>query len=213
MEEYMNFTEILKAHNLTDEQIVQISAEMKSNKIYLASEENLDVRYNKLQLENEQANQELAKSQALITELQKGNKGNEELQAKVKGYEDEIASLKKANEKQRVESALDRVLLEANVQDVDYVKYKIKEKGTELKLDENGNLTGVQDMLDALKVQIPNQFSNATQKVKEIKLPGNENPNNVGISKEQFNKMSYQERLKLFNENKEAFQELSKSNE
>lgn len=209
----MNFTEILKAHNLTDEQIVQISAEMKSNKIYLASEENLDVRYNKLQLENEQANQELAKSQALITELQKGNKGNEELQAKVKGYEDEIASLKKANEKQRVESALDRVLLEANVQDVDYVKYKIKEKGTELKLDENGNLTGVQDMLDALKVQIPNQFSNATQKVKEIKLPGNENPNNVGISKEQFNKMSYQERLKLFNENKEAFQELSKSNE
>ena len=42
----MNFTEILKAQNLTDEQIVKISAEMKSNKIYLASEENLDVRYN-----------------------------------------------------------------------------------------------------------------------------------------------------------------------
>ena len=209
----MNFTEILKAQNLTDEQIVKISAEMKSNKIYLASEENLDVRYNKLKLESEQANQELAKSQALITELQKGNKGNEELQAKVKGYEDEIANLKKANEKQRVESALDRVLLEANVQDVDYVKYKIKEKGTELKLDEQGNLTGVKDMLDALKVQLPNQFSNSTQQVKEFKLPQNENPNDKGISKEQFNKMSYQERLKLFNENKEAFQELTKSNE
>ena len=209
----MNFTEILKAQNLTDEQIVKISAEMKSNKIYLASEENLDVRYNKLKLESEQANQELAKSQALITELQKGNKGNEELQAKVKGYEAEIANLKKANEKQRVESALDRVLLEANVQDVDYVKYKIKEKGTELKLDEQGNLTGVKDMLDALKVQLPNQFSNSTQQVKEFKLPQNENPNDKGISKEQFNKMSYQERLKLFNENKEAFQELTKSNE
>ena len=209
----MNFTEILKAQNLTDEQIVKISAEMKSNKIYLASEENLDVRYNKLKLESEQANQELAKSQALITELQKGNKGNEELQAKVKGYEDEIASLKKANEKQRVESALDRVLLEANVQDVDYVKYKIKEKGTELKLDEQGNLTGIKDMLDALKVQLPNQFLNSTQQIKEFKLPQNENPNDKGISKEQFNKMSYQERLKLFNENKEAFNELTKSNE
>ena len=209
----MNFTEILKAQGLTDEQIVNVSAEMKSNKIYLASEENLDVRYNKLKLESEQANQELAKSQALITELQKGNKGNEELQAKVKGYEDEIANLKKANEKQRVESALDRVLLEANVQDVDYVKYKIKEKGTELKLDEQGNLTGVKDMLDALKVQLPNQFSNSTQQVKEFKLPTNDNPNDKGISKEQFNKMSYQERLKLFNENKEAFQELTKSNE
>ena len=209
----MNFTEILKAQNLTDEQIVKISAEMKSNKIYLASEENLDVRYNKLKLESEQANQELAKSQALITELQKGNKGNEELQAKIKGYEDEIASLKKANETQRVESALDRVLLEANVQDVDYVKYKIKEKGTELKLDEQGNLTGIKDMLDALKVQLPNQFSNTTQQIKEFKLPPNENPNDKGITKEQYDKMSYQERLKLFNENKEAFNELTKSNE
>ena len=207
----MNFTEILKAQNLTDEQIVQISAEMKSNKIYLASEENLDVRYNKLKLESEQANQELAKSQALITELQKGNKGNEELQAKVKGYEDEIANLKKANEKQRVESALDRVLLEANVQDVDYVKFKIKEKGTELKLDEQGNLTGVKDMLDALKVQLPNQFSNSAQKIIEIKLP--QTDDNKGVTKDQFNKMSYQERLKLFNENKEAYDELTKSNE
>lgn len=210
----MNFTEILKAQGLTDEQIVKVSAEMKSNKIYLASEENLDVRYQKLKLESDQLNQELAKSQALITELQKGNKGNEELQSKVKGYEDEIANLKKANEKQRVESALDRVLLEANVQDVDYVKFKIREKGTELKLDEQGNLIGVKDMLDALKVQLPNQFSNTTQQqIKEYRLPDNDNPNDKGISKEQFNKMSYQERLKLFNENKEAFQELTKSNE
>lgn len=209
----MNFTEILKAQGLTDEQIVKVSAEMKSNKIYLASEENLDVRYQKLKLESEQANQELAKSQALITELQKGNKGNEELQNKIKGYEDEITNLKKVNENQRVESALDRVLLEANVQDVDYVKFKIREKGTELKLDEQGNLTGVKDMLDALKVQLPTQFSNTTQQIKEFKLPTNDNPNDKGISKEQFNKMSYQERLKLFNDNKEAFTELTKSNE
>ena len=208
----MNFTEILKAQNLTDEQIVKISAEMKSKKIYLASEENLDVRYNKLKLESEQANQELAKSQALITELQKGNKGNEELQAKVKGYEDEIANLKKANEKQRVESALDRVLLEANVQDVDYVKFKIKEKGTELKLDENGNLTGVKDMLDALKVQLPNQFSNSTQQVKEFKLPQPDNPNDKGITKEELLKKPYLERVKLMNENPEVYNEAMKNN-
>ena len=208
----MNFTEILKAQNLTDEQIVKISAEMKSNKIYLASEENLDVRYNKLKLESEQANQELAKSQALITELQKGNKGNEELQAKVKGYEAEIANLKKANEKQRVESALDRVLIEAQVQDVDYVKFKIKEKGTELKLDENGNLTGVKDMLDALKVQLPNQFSNSTQQVKEFKLPQPDNPNDKGITKEELLKKPYLERVKLMNENPEVYNEAMKNN-
>lgn len=208
----MNFTDILKAHNITDDEIVKISADMKSNKIFLASEENLDVRYQKLKLESEQDKQELSKSQALITELQKGNKGNEELQAKVKGYEDEIANLKKQNETQRVESALDRVLIEAQVQDVDYVKFKIKEKGTELKLDENGNLTGVKDMLDALKVQLPNQFSNSAQQIKEFKLPKSDNPNDKGITKEELLKKSYQERVKLFNEYPEAYNEAMKNN-
>lgn len=207
----MNFTEVLKAQGLTDEQIVKISADMKSNKIYLASEENLDVRYNKLKLESEQNAQELAKSQALITELQKGNKGNEELQSKIKGYEDEIANLKKQNEEQKLESALDRVLIEANVQDVDYVKFKIKEKGAVLKLDDKGNLSGTKELIDDLKVQLPNQFTKNAQKINEIKLP--QSDDNKGVTKEQFNKMSYQERLKLFNENKEAYDELTKSNE
>ena len=204
----MNFTEVLKAQGLTDEQIVKISADMKSNKIYLASEENLDVRYNKLKLESEQNAQELAKSQALITELQKGNKGNEELQTKIKGYEDEIANLKKQNEEQKLESALDRVLIEANVQDVDYVKFKIKEKGAVLKLDDKGNLSGTKELIDDLKVQLPNQFTKNAQKINEIKLP--QNDDNKGVTKDQFNKMSYQERLKLFNENKEAYDELTK---
>lgn len=207
----MNFTEVLKAQGLTDEQIVKISADMKSNKIYLASEENLDVRYNKLKLESEQNAQELAKSQALITELQKGNKGNEELQSKIKGYEDEIANLKKQNEEQKLESALDRLLIEANVQDVDYVKFKIKEKGAVLKLDDKGNLSGTKELIDDLKVQLPNQFTKNAQKINEIKLP--QNDDNKGVTKDQFNKMSYQERLKLFNENKEAYDELTKSNE
>ena len=204
----MNFTEVLKAQGLTDEQIVKISADMKSNKIYLASEENLDVRYNKLKLESEQNAQELAKSQALITELQKGNKGNEELQTKIKGYEDEIANLKKQNEEQKLESALDRVLIEANVQDVDYVKFKIKEKGAVLKLDDKGNLSGTKELIDDLKVQLPNQFTKNAQKINEIKLPHSDD--NKGVTKDQFNKMSYQERLKLFNENKEAYDELTK---
>lgn len=206
----MNFTEVLKAQGLTDEQIVKISAEMKSNKIYLASEENMDVRYNKLKLESEQNAQELAKSQALINELQKGNKGNEELQGKIKDYETQIANLKKTNEEQRLESALDRVLLEANVQDVNYVKFKIKEKGTELKLDDKGNLTGTKELLDDLKVQLPTQFASVQSKVKEMKLPSDSD--NKGVTKDDFKKMSYRERLKLFNENQEAYEELTKQN-
>ena len=94
---------------------------------------------------------------------------------------------------------------------MDYVKFKIKEKGAVLKLDDKGNLSGTKELIDDLKVQLPNQFTKNAQKINEIKLP--QSDDNKGVTKEQFNKMSYQERLKLFNENKEAYDELTKSNE
>lgn len=206
----MNFTDLLKQNGLTDEQIVKIATEMKANKIFLASEENLDVRYNKLKLESESNAQELAKSQALIAELQKGNKGNEELQSKIKEYERENEKLRANFEAQKVETALDRALLEANVNDIDYVKFKLKEKGTEFKVDENGQLVNFKDALDALKIQLPNQFKSTDIKVSEIKLPKNED-DNPSLTKSELLKKSYQERVKLFNENPDAYNEAMKN--
>ena len=207
----MNFIELLKQNGLSDESITKISADMKSNKIYLASEENLDVRYNKLKLEAETNAQELAKSQALITELQKGNKGNEELQAKIKNYELENKKLKEDFEKQKINSALERALMEANVSDIDYIKFKIQEKGEELKLDENEKIVNIKDKLDALKTQFPNQFKASETKITEIKLP---NPNDGGksLTKDEILKKSYQERVKLFNENPDAYNEAMNNN-
>ena len=157
----MNFLEILQAHGITDELAVKITSEMKANKIFLANEENLDVRYNKLKMESEADKTELLKSQALITELQAGNTANEELQLKIKEHQDEIATLKKTLDEQKVESALERALIEANVQDVDYVKFKLKEKGTEFKLNENGKLDNIKSAIDDIKIQLPNQFKSS----------------------------------------------------
>ena len=199
----MNFLEILKANGLNDDLIVKINAEMKTNKIFLASEENLDVRYGKLKIEADATAQELEKSKALINELQSNSKGNEDLQNQIKEYENEIATLKAKNDSQRLDYALDRALMEANVNDIDYVKFKLKEKGTELKLDENGKLSNFQDTLDALKVQIPNQFKSSEKKIEELKLPEN-NPNDKGITKEQFNKMGYREKAELFKKDRET---------
>lgn len=207
----MNFIEILKQNGLSDDAIVKISAEMKSNKVYLASEENLDVRYNKLKLEAETDAQELAKSQALIAELQKGNKGNEELQAKIKEYELENQKLREDFEKQKLNSALERALLEANVSDVDYLKFKIQEKGSELKLDENDKIVNIKDTIDALKTQFPNQFKSSDTKIKELKLP-TPNDDNKSLTKDEILKKSYQERVKLFNENPDAFNEAMTNN-
>lgn len=207
----MNFIEILKQNGLSDDAIVKISAEMKSNKVYLASEENLDVRYSKLKLEAETNAQELAKSQALIAELQKGNKGNEELQAKIKEYELANQKLREDFEKQKLNSALERALLEANVSDVDYLKFKIQEKGSELKLDENDKIVNIKDTIDALKTQFPNQFKSSDTKIKELKLP-TPNDDNKSLTKDEILKKSYQERVKLFNENPDAFNEAMTNN-
>ena len=49
----MNLTEILKAKGLDDEAIKSIQDEMKANKIYTASEENLDIRYGKFKTDHE----------------------------------------------------------------------------------------------------------------------------------------------------------------
>ena len=205
----MNFLEILQANGITDEVAVKITSEMRAHKIFLANEENLDVRYGKLKAESEADKAELLKSQALISELQNGNKANAELQAKIKEHQDEVATLKQQLEQQKIESALERALIEAQVQDVDYVKFKLKEKGTELKLDENGKLANITATLDELKVQLPTQFKSSEKKVDELKLPTDVKADK-GVTKDDYSKMSYAERVKLFSQDKQTFDEVSK---
>ena len=204
----MNFLEILHANGITDDLAVKITSEMKENKIYLANEENLDVRYNKLKVESEADKSELLKAQTLISQLQNGNKETDELQTKIKELQDEVATLNASNEAQKVESALDRALIEANVQDVDYVKFKLKEKGTEFKLNENGKIENIQNALDELKIQIPNQFKSSEKKVEELTLP-NDVKTDKGITKDEYSKMSYADRVKLFSNDKQTFDEVS----
>lgn len=153
----MTLQEILKSKGLSDEQIEAILGEMKQNKIFTANEENLDIRYGKLKGDHENLTKQHSEATALIEQLKKDNKGNEDLQGKVTGYETRIAELEKANEQLKVDSALKIALLEAKVQDVDYLTFKIKEKG-EVILDENGKIKGIDDTLAALKTQFPNQF-------------------------------------------------------
>ena len=83
----MTLQELLKAQNLTDEQVKGILDAMKQNKIYTASEENLDVRYGKLKTDHDAMVAKDAESQKLIAELQKATKGQEGIQTKITEYE------------------------------------------------------------------------------------------------------------------------------
>ena len=82
----MTLQEVLKAQNLTDEQVKGILDAMKQNKIYTASEENLDVRYGKLKTDHDAMVAKDAESQKLIADLQKATKGQEAVQNKITDY-------------------------------------------------------------------------------------------------------------------------------
>ena len=83
----MTLEELLKAQNLTDEQVTAIIGGMKENKIFTASEENLDIRYGKLKTNHDALVAKDAESQKLIEELQKATKGQDAVQAKITEYE------------------------------------------------------------------------------------------------------------------------------
>lgn len=167
----MTLQEILKAQGLTDEQIEKIISGMKQNKIYTAGEENLDTRYSKLKADHEGVNKQLTEANALIEQLKKGTTDNEALQGKITTYESTVADLQKQLEQERLDSAVKIALLSAGCKDVDYITFKLKEKG-ELSLDESGKIKGMDDKLAALKTQFPTQFESVKDnKIDVVELP------------------------------------------
>lgn len=205
----MTIAEILKAKGVSEDIIKEVQDDMKANKIFTASEENMDIRYGKLKADHEGKLTELSEAQNLIAELKKSNKGNEDLQQKISNYEGQMAQLQAELEQTKLDSAIKVELLSSKALDVDYLTFKLKEKG-ELSLDENGKIKGWDDKLAGLKTQFPTQFETASNKnIIENKLP-DPNGNGDAITKESFAKMGYQDRLKLFNENPEAYAEMTK---
>ena len=170
-------------------------------------------KYDALQAQLDGKTTELDTANGLIAELKKGTKGNEELQGKITGYETQVQQLQAELEKTKLENAIQLALRDAKAVDPDYLAFKLREKykPEELTLDENGKVKGMDDKLAGLKTQFPNQFeSSGTKKVIENKLPDNQGGGD-SVTKEDFAKMGYQERLKLFNENPTAYAELTKN--
>lgn len=162
---------------------------------------------------------ELDNANGLIAELKKGTKGNEDLQSKINTYETvTIPDLQKQLQEIKINSALKVALLAEKALDVGYLTYKVNEKmraeGKTLELDENENIKGVADLISGLKTQHPTQFEtvSSTRKVYgDTKLPGDDT-NPVTVTKEQFAKMGYNDRLKLKQENEPLFRQLANNN-
>lgn len=207
----MTLQEILKAKGLDDKAIEETIGEMKQNKIFTASEENLDIRYGKLKGDYDALTKQHGKSTNLIEQLKKDNAGNEGLQQKITDYEKNIADLTAENEQLKIDSALKIALLEAKVSDVDYLTFKIKEK-SEVKLGDDGKIKGIDNTIAALKTQFPQHFaSESKKKIDENKLPNGDNRNGDGMTKKELLSKPYTERQRIYQENPDLFNEIMNS--
>ena len=169
-------------------------------------------KYTNLETDLSGKTTELTKANKLIEELKKSAGKDEETQQKITAYETEIADLKKENAELKTENALKFALVAAGAVDVDYLVFKAKEKG-EIKLGDDGKIKGEDDLITGLKTQHPDMFeaSNGNQqnnrKIFENNLPNGDNDKTV--TKEQFLKMGFNERMKLKEENPDLFKQLN----
>lgn len=157
---------------------------------------------------------ELTTANNLIAELKKGTKGNEELQGKISGYETQVADLQAQLQETKMKAALKVALLSEKALDIDYLTFKVneklKEQGKSLELDENENIKGWDDVISGLKTQFPTQFESAKggKLIEPNPLPNSSN-NSIGVTQEQFNKMGYQSRLKLKQEQPDVYAKMT----
>lgn len=105
-------------------------------------------------------------------------------------------------------------MLSAKAADVDYLTFKLNEKGEKLELDENGNIKGWEDKLSGLKTQFPNMFESGENKggfkvLGDNRLPGGGEENT--LTKDEILKKPYAERAALYAENPDAYNEAMKN--
>ena len=202
----MNFEELLKAQGLNDEQIKSVIGAMKKEKIYTTNLENIEDRYNKLKGQKEDLEEQLNTANNTIKDLKKNNADNEELQKTIKQHEDTIKTQKAEYEKKvrnlTLDSAISSALTKAKAKHSDLLASKIDRD--KLVINEDGTVTGLDEQLKGFKETYKDMF--------EVALSGGtpSNPDfqqNI-ITKEQFNKMGYLERVKLNQDNPELYNSL-----
>jgi len=179
----MEFLKLILGDELYGQLVEKVNAHNSNpanekNKVKIANLETGDYvrtgKYTDLENQLKTKDASLTEANNLIAELKKNSKGNEAMQGKITEYEGKIQLLEAELQKNKLDNAIKVALLSAKVTDVDYLTFKLMEKG-ELELDEKGNIKGIDDKIAGLKTQYPNFFEGEGKKVyDDNKLPGGE---------------------------------------
>ena len=155
----MTFKEYLISTGLTDEQATKVEQGMPAQKLYLASEENLDTRYTKLKEQKEQSENDLNAANKLVGDLKKTNKDAEDLQQKITDYEAKVQQLETERAEERKTYAIKEALQKEGVSDVEYMMFKLGK----LEVDKDGNIVDLDNKVKALKETNPTFFASEAE--------------------------------------------------
>jgi uncharacterized protein YicC (UPF0701 family) len=172
----------------------------------------MDVRYPKLKADFDALTAQHTEAQTLIDNLKKGSRDNESMQAQIADYQNTVQKLQAELEEERRDNALKFALVSAgaNADDVDYLIFTVKRNGDELKLDANGQIKGIDNIIRDVKTAKPNMFAagegKSSKRFEPNPLPDGQDKT---VTREQFQKMDYSQRLNLKNTNPEAYKKLT----
>lgn len=150
----MGLKEILKNLGYTDEQIKTVMDAMTENKLHVSSVENPEEAIRQLQEEKAALEGENAKLQKTP-----GKQADPDGQSAA----EEIRKLKEAIQQGQINTRLIVELTKAHALDVDYLMYQAEKTGAVkgIKVDENGNVSGVEELVANLKKSHAGQFEPA----------------------------------------------------
>lgn len=193
--------EELKALGLTDEQIEKVVEDYGKN--YVPKNQ-----FNQKNEELKQAKESLTTMQADIETLKKSNADNAELSKQI----DELnaAQLKREEEytaqiqKMELDGIVERTLLSSKVKNAKAVRALLDLEDAKVK---DGTIKGLDDQLTKLKESDPYLFESDSKPTGVTPGEPHGGQGSSGVTKEQFDKMSYLERVKFQGDNPDAYSE------
>lgn len=154
----MDFKQFLVSQGVSEDQATKITEAMPANKLFISSEENLDIRYAKAKTDLEQAKADLANANKLVSDLKKDNANVESLQKKVTEYETKMTQIETERAQERKTNAIKEALTKAGAIDVEYMSFKLGD----VEVDKDGQIKDLESKVKQLKETNPSFFPQST---------------------------------------------------
>lgn len=183
---------------LGDKKIAIVS---DGNWIPKAKFDDVNTEKNEYKAQIDNLNQELGKLKEKLKDNDNANETIADLQKQIENKEIELEKTRKSN-------AIKLEVLKANPNDVADILPHLKDES--ISINEDGTIEGLKEQLEGLKESKPYLFKEVEPQGTGGSLGNGGRGTGKVITKEEFDKMSYSEKVELYNENQELYKELTK---